>query len=143
MLFLVILVIAIGWAGWFWAWGRDRYISGSGSGLPVGARLPRNSSVLATPRTASMARQRRREVLVALTVLAGLTFVLARAWSALWAVHLIVDVGLVVFAWAVYSIENVRPRTLDRTPSPLVTSPRMAFQPIVDDSFVSQPGPRR
>lgn len=143
MLFLVILVIAIGWAGWFWAWGRDRYVSGSGVGLSVGALLPRNSSALAAPRNATMARKRRREVLAALAVLAILTFLLARSWSALWAIHLVVDIGLVVYAWAVYSIENGPARALSLTSSPLMTNPRMAFQPILDDSLNAQPGPRR
>ncbi len=144
MLFLVILVIALGWAGWVWAWSRDRFISGSGIGLPGGALSGRPPSALAAPRTPTMARKRRREVLAALVVAALFTLLLARSWSVLWAVHLLVDVALIAYGWAVFTLEsNGAPRNVPQQSGPLLRTPRLSLQPIVDERTSFQPGPRR
>lgn len=132
MTFLVFLLIALGWVGWLWAWGRDRMLGGGPSlhmpSLQTGPRGP-----LAPPRTAAMARRRRREVLAALGLLVVSTFVLARAWSAMWAVHVLVDVAFLAYLWAVCSIE--RPDLLQSRPS---------FGPVVDHAPARPaPGPTR
>ena len=144
MLFLVILVIALGWAGWAWAWGRDRYISGAGMGLPVSPISGRPPSALGAPRTPGMARKRRREVLAALVVAALLTLLLARAWSVIWALHLLVDIALITYGWAVYTLESgAGPRAAAKPTGPLLRTPRLSLQPIVDERTSFQPGPRR
>lgn len=132
MTFLVFLLIALGWVGWIWAWSRDRMLGGGPSlhmpSLQAGPRGP-----LAPPRTAAMARRRRREVLGALALLVVSTFALARAWSALWVLHLLVDVAFVAYLWAVCSIE--RPDLLQSRPS---------FGPVVEPSAPRPtPGPVR
>jgi len=144
MLFLVILVIALGWAGWAWAWGRDRYISGAGIGLPTSPISGRHPSALGAPRTPGMARKRRREVLFALAFAALLTLLLARAWSAMWVLHLLVDVALIAYGWAVYTLESAAgTHGAARASGPLLRAPRLSLQPIVDEGTSFQPGPRR
>ncbi len=131
MTFLVFLLIALGWVGWLWAWGRDRMVGGGGPNLHMPSLQAGPRGPLAPPRTAAMAHRRRREVLAALALLALSTFVLARAWSPLWAVHLLVDVALVAYLWAVCSIE--RPDLLQARPS---------FGPVVEPAAPrATPGP--
>jgi hypothetical protein len=137
MLFLVVLVIALGWAGWFWSWGRDRFVSNSGLGLPPDPFMARAPSAFAPPRTPAMARRHRREVLGALGLCALLTVMLARTWSPMWSLHVMTDLALVVYAWAVYSLE--RPR-LGNEPGPVA---RRRLQPVLDGVGPRhQPGPR-
>ena len=142
MLLLVILIIALGWAGWFWSWGRDRYVSNSGVGLPPSPLATRPMTapmtVLSPPRTATMAKRRRREVLGALATLALLTFLLARGWSILWPLQLAVDLSFLAYGWAVLSIE--RPAALSAEGRALV---RPSLQPVLDvQRDRVQPGPR-
>ena len=61
MLFLTVLVIALGWAGWFWAWGRDRYVSGSNLGLPPNPFAAAPTSPWSAPNNRAGARLRRRQ----------------------------------------------------------------------------------
>ncbi len=129
---LLFILIALGWAGVLWAWARERVATGSlaaGSSFPSLAG-PRPDGPLAPPRNARMARRRRREVLATLAVLALSTFVLARAWSALWMLHLLVDASLIAFLWAVVTLE--RPE--------LGSRPRLG--PVVDVVPPRRPGPR-
>lgn len=143
MLYLVILVIALGWAGWFWSWGRDRFVSNTGLGLPPSPLAPRPPSALAPPRNATMARRRRREVLGALALAALLSFLLARAWSPVWAMHLLIDVALAGYSWAVYRIEC---GPVPERPSFSLQSgaPMGRLQPVLDGGGPrAQPGPRR
>ena len=145
MLFLVVLIIALGWAGWIWAWGRDRFMSNRGFGIAPGPLSGRSASAFGAPRTASMARKRRREVLVALGVSAVLTLLLARGWSALWILHIAIDLALIAYGWAVYNIEQGHPASgrSDGPPSVLRTSPRLSLQPVLEDGFIDAPGPLR
>lgn len=84
-----------------------------------------------------MARRRRREVLGALGLCALLTFLLARLWPLMWSVHVMTDLALVVYAWAVYSLE--RPRL----GSELGPAARRRLQPVLDGAGTRhQPGPR-
>lgn len=137
MLFLVILVIALGWAGWFWSWGRDRYVSNTGVGLPPNPFAPRSPSALAPPRTPQMARRRRREVLGVLALVALLTFLLARAWSLMWTVQVLADVAFLAYGWAVLTLE--RPRLSND--SGAVARP--SLQPVLDGMGPRhQPGPK-
>lgn len=106
MLFLTVLFIALGWAGWLWAWGRDRYIAGSGLGLPPSPFAPAPSSRLAAPIDRRSARRRRREVLVTAGVMTLLSLLLARAWSPLWVVTMMSFAFLIWYGWAVYRLEN-------------------------------------
>lgn len=144
MLFLVVLIIALGWAGWFWSWGRDRFMSNSGLGGlpdPFAARAP---SVLAPPRTAAMARRRRREVLGALGLCALLTFLLARSWSPMWTLHLAIDVALLAYGWAVYSLERPAAAVTAFGERPMAPARRSRLQPVLDGAVErDQPGPRR
>lgn len=133
MLFLVILVIALGWAGWVWAWGRDRMVSNAGFGLPGSPMGARSTSPLAAPRNPTMARKRRREVLVALAVAALFSLLIARSWSAFWVAHLLIDGALIAYAWAVYSMEANVPRSPQGAPSPLMRAPRFSLQPVMDE----------
>ena len=138
MLFLVILVIVLGWAGWFWSWGRDRYVSNAGPGLPSNPLAPRPMTALSPPRTATMARRRRREVLGALALLAVLTFLLARAWSVLWPLQLVIDGTFLAYGWAVLSIERVGNPVREQR-----AALRQSLQPVLDvrrDRV--HPGPR-
>jgi len=138
MLFLVILMIALGWAGWLWSWGRGRYVSNAGLGLPGNPLAPRPMTALSLPRTANMARRRRREVLGALALLVLLTFLLARAWSFLWTLQVVADVSFLAYGWAVLSIE--RPSAVSREERAVL---RSSLQPVLDlrrDRV--QPGPR-
>lgn len=138
MLFVVILVIALGWAGWFWSWGRNRYVSNAGLGLLPNPLAPRPMTALSPPRTATMARRRRREVLGALALLVMLTFLLARAWSLLWTLQVLVDVSFLAYGWAVLSIE--RPGTDSRDERAVM---RPSLQPVLDTRrHRVQPGPR-
>ena len=137
MLFLVVLVIALGWAGWFWSWGRDRFVSNSGLGLPPSPFAPRPISPLSPPRTAAMARRRRREVLGALCLMALMSFLIARAWTPFWTVQLLIDLALLTYGWAVLTIERPQPGEESRT----VTRPRL--QPVLDGAGPrNQPGPK-
>ncbi|NNK92483.1 MAG: hypothetical protein HKO87_08620 [Acidimicrobiia bacterium] len=130
---LILICIVLGWAGVLFAWARDRLAGDSVRG-PVGfsPSLPRPDGPFAPPRSARMARRRRREVLVALTVAALCSFVLARAWSALWLIHLLVDGVLVAYLAAVVSLE--RPG-----------SARPSIAPVVHPEALGRerPGPRR
>lgn len=133
MTFLVFLLIALGWVGWLWAWGRDRMIGGGSPSLHMPSLQAGPRGPLAPPRTAAMAHRRRREVLAALGLLVLSTFVLARAWSPMWALHLLVDVAFVAYLWAVCSIE--RPDLLRSRPS---------FGPVVEADVPRPiPGPSR
>ena len=126
MTFIVVLVIALAWIGALWTWTRDRVLVGGRdqlSPLPFGAPPRSASGPLAAPRTAAMARRRRREVLTGLALLAVTTFVLARAWSSLWALHLLVDAALLTYGYAVLAIE--RPDVVDARPrlGPVLADP--------------------
>ncbi len=105
MLFLVVLLIALGWAGWLWAWGRDRYVSGSSLGLPPNPFAAAPTSRLAAPNDRIGARRRRREILGTLAVVALISLVLARAWTPMWAVTAVSVVALLSYGWAVYRLE--------------------------------------
>lgn len=119
MLFLAVLVIALGWAGWIWAWGRDRFLSNRGFGPVSGTLGGRPSSAFSTPRTMSMARKRRRDVLIALAIAALLTLLLARAWSVLWIAHLLIDAAIVVYGLAVRAVtQKTTSRTHGFAPQP-------------------------
>ena len=147
MLFLVILIIALGWAGWFWSWGRDRMLSNNGLGIVPNPFAPRPVSPLSAPRTASMARRRRREVLGALALAALVSFLLARAWSLLWTLHVLVDLALIAYAAAVYALEraNVEPLGSRISMVPAVARAaqvRHRLQPVLDSSeSTNRPGP--
>lgn len=136
MLFLAILILALGWAGWLWAWGRDRVATNHGFALsPLGGR---SGGRWAMPRSAAMARTRRRDVLVGLFVAAMVSFVFARSWSVLWVAHGLIDVMLLGYAVAVLSVEQRsvhRSRPAVGRVSPLLAAPRMALQPIVEDNY--------
>ena len=104
MLFLVVILIALGWAGWLWAWGRDRYVAGD-LGLPPNPFISPPASRLAAPNSWSGARQRRREVLGTLALCCVLGAVLAQAWSPMW-VFTVASLGLLLwYGWAVYRLE--------------------------------------
>ncbi len=137
MTFLVVLLIGLAWAGWLWAWGRDRFMAGhgfGGSGIPQMSSIQRPPGPLATPQSAVMARRRRREVLGGLALAAVTTLVLARAWSLLWSVHLIIDLALIAYAWAVWQIE----RPQDDSGRPAVT-----LGPVLEpERPMVRPGPR-
>lgn len=136
MLFLVVLVIALGWAGWFWSWGRDRFVSNAGLGLPPNPYAPLPVSALAPPRNAAMARRRRREVLGTLGLLALLTLLVARVWSPAWVVNVPVVLAFAGYACAVYSIERA-PHNV-REP----VDARMGVQPVLDSTGPrNQPAP--
>lgn len=133
MLFLAILVLALGWAGWLWAWGRDRVASNYGlSSRAIGSV---SHSRWATPRSASDARTRRRDVVVGLLVGALVSFVLAKSWSALWVLHGAFDIGLVSYGFAVLRLEQRLPSPIGAPASPLLTAPRMTLQPLLDDGL--------
>jgi hypothetical protein len=137
MLFLVVLIIALGWAGLFWSWGRGRFVSNSGFDLHSNPFAPRSTSPLAPPRTAVMARRRRREVLGALGLMALITLLVARAWTPFWTMQVLVDLALLVYGWAVLTLE--RPRLGQE--SGMVTRPRP--QPVLSGSRSRhQPGPK-
>lgn len=136
MLFFVILIIALGWAGWFWAWGRDRYVSKSGLGLPPSPFGPQPQSPLGAPRTSVRARRRRREVLAALATGVLLSFLIARNWSPMWLVTIGLLGALVAYGRAVYLFENPEARDGIETPF------RARLGPVMDDQRVmSRPGP--
>jgi hypothetical protein len=138
MLFIVVLVIALGWAGWFWSWGRDRFVSNSGLSLAPNPFAPRPVSPLSPPRTAAMARRRRREVLGALALLALMTLLIARVWTPFWTVQILIDVALVTYGWAVLNLE----RPPQGQPSRTVARPRL--QPVLDGAGPRhQPGPSK
>ncbi len=139
MLYFVVLVIALGWAGWFWSWSRDRFLSNSGLGLPPSPLAPRPPSAFAPPRNAAMARRRRREVLGALALAALLTFLVARAWSPMWLMHVLIDFALLGYGWAVLNFERgPRPARADTG----FMRPRL--QPVMDvGAHRVVPGPRR
>ncbi len=136
MLFLAILVLALGWAGWLWAWGRDRVAANHGfAPIPLGGR---SSGRWAMPRSAAMSRTRRRDVLVGLCIAAMVSFVFARSWSMLWVAHGLIDVLLLCYGIAVVSIEQrsmQSPRPAVGAVSPLLAAPRMSLQPIVEDGY--------
>ncbi len=102
MLLLVIVIIALGWAGFAITWGRDRVRSTTGGGLMPDPYATHQSSLFDVPRTEEMARTRRQQVFAGLVVAAVLTYVMTRLWSVMWGVHLLVDVALIVFAVAWY-----------------------------------------
>ncbi len=137
MLFFVILIIALGWAGWFWAWGRDRYVSQSGLGLPPSPFGPQPHGPLGTPRTLGRARRRRREVLAALVTGIVLSYLIARSWSPMWVATLGLIIATGLYGRAVYLLEN--PETRGR--GELATL-RSRLAPVVDDErAMSRPGP--
>lgn len=136
MLFLAILILALGWAGWLWAWGRDRVAANHG--FAPSPLVGRSSGRWAMPRSAAMARTRRRDVLVGLCIAAMVSFVFAQSWSVLWVAHGLVDVMLLGYAIAVLSIEQrsmPRSRPAVGAVSPLLATPRMALQPIGEDGY--------
>ena len=131
MLFLAVLIIALGWAGLFWSWGRGRFVSNSGFDLHSNLFAPRSTSPLAPPRTAVMARRRRREVLGALGLMALITLLVARAWTPFWTVQVLVDLALLVYGWAVLTLE--RPRLGQESamvaPQPVLSGSRSRHHP--------------
>ncbi len=142
MLFLAILVLALGWAGWLWAWGRDRVAANYG--FSMGAVGRGSGGRWGMPRTSTMAHQRRRDLLFALGGLAVASFVGAQTWSALWLLHGIIDCLFLAYAVAVVGVERSSQSTLLASPmvmstapqiSPLMSAPRMALQPIRDDQY--------
>ena len=124
VLFFVVLVIALGWAGWLWAWGRDRYVSGD-LGLPPNPFAAAPTSRLAAPNTQSKARQRRREVLGTLAVVTLLSILLARAWSLMYVIAFASLCASLSYAWAVYRLE------VDGT-GPTIESMQRRFGPVVE-----------
>ncbi len=105
-----------------------------GSGIPQMASVQRPVGPLAPPRNPQMAHRRRREVLVGLALAAVTTLVLARAWGLLWPVHLLIDVALIGYAYAVWTHE--RPVGADVRPS-------VSLGPVLDvDREMVRPGPR-
>lgn len=89
-----------------------------------------------------MARRRRREVLGALGLLALLTFLLARAWSPMWTIHVVADIALLAYGWAVLNLERgpLPQRGADTAPF----SPRTRLAPVLDGAGPRhQPGPRQ
>lgn len=137
MTLVIVVFIALGWAGWFWAWGRDRYRSGNGLGVGLGAPLgsvvpapPRGASgLLAAPRTAASARRRRREVLAALASASVLSFWIASKWSPFSAVTVILVMAFGLFAWATYQLEA--PTNASGAPAPR----RSPFMPVIDEDY--------
>ena len=132
MTFLVVLVIALAWVGAAFAWSRERFLASNSAGIGVSPFMSRARppGPLAPPRTASMARRRRREVLATLALLALTTFVLAQAWSVMWAAHILVDAALIAYGWAVMAIER---------PDAVPARPRL--EPVVQANREDQPRP--
>ena len=131
---LIYILIALGWGGVVWSWARDRMLNTGGRSVafPTLAGAGPTDGPLGPPRTARMARRRRREVLATLAMLALCSFLLARAWSAIWVLHLLIDGALLAYVWAVVSLE--RPDVVSRIGSPAtVTSPAVSRP---------RPGPR-
>lgn len=137
MLFLAVLLIALGWAGWLWAWGRDRYSSVSGLGLPPSPFAAPPASRLSAPRSSANARQRRRQVLGSAGVGLLLSFLLARAWAPMWVPTIGFLVFLVWYGAAVYRIEVGKG-------APVAPSLQNRFGPVLEerpDTDVAQVGP--
>ncbi len=133
---LLYILIALGWGGVVWSWARDRMLNtgGRGAAFPTLAGPGQADGPLRAPRTARMARRRRREVLATLAMLALCSFLLARAWSALWVLHLLIDGALLAYLWAVVSLE--RPDLVARVGTP---APRLETVPAAPRP---RPGPR-
>jgi len=126
MLFLVVLVIALGWAGWFWAWGRDRYTAGTSMGLPPSPFNAPPASSLGPPRNAVSARRRRREVLGTVSAGVLVSFLLSLAWTPMWFLTLSLFAFLCWYALAVYRLEN-------GTETSTVRSLQNRFGPVLDE----------
>ena len=132
---LIVILIVLGWAGVLFAWTRDR-LAGAADRRPLGMSqtMVRPDGPLAPPRSARMARRRRREVLAALALAVLCSFILARAWSALWVVHLLLDGLLIAYLWAVVSLER---------PGLIPARPTLAPVPHPDAAERQPPGPER
>ena len=126
MLFLVVLVIALGWAGWIWAWGRDRYTASGGLGLPPSPFAVAPASRLSSPRDSAGARMRRRQVLGSAGVGLLLAFLIARAWSPMWVPTIGIAAFLGWYGLAVYRIET-------GNTGPAVKTIQQRFGPVIDD----------
>lgn len=126
MLFLIVLFIALGWAGWLWAWGRDRYTSVSGLGLPPSPFAAPPASRLSAPRNQNGARQRRREVLGSAVVAFFLCLLLARSWAPMWLPTVGSLAFLVWYGAAVYRIEVGNGESV-------VPSLQQRFGPVLED----------
>ena len=139
MLFLTVLVIALGWAGWFWAWGRDRYVSGSNLGLPPNPFAAAPTSPWSAPNNRARARLRRRQVIGTLVAFTLFGFVMARAWAPMW-VPTVASLGFLVwYGWAVYRLEN-------EGSGPTLESVQQRFGPVPDVDAsrpVEAPAPAR
>ena len=127
MLFFIVVVIALGWAGWLWSWGRDRYVSTPGLGLPPNPFGPTPTSRFGAPQSRSHARRRRREVLGSLVVGVLISFLLSQAWALLWAVTVVGAFLLGWYAVAVYQLENGGDRSIG-------ASFQDRFGPVLDDA---------
>ena len=112
MLFLVIAIIALGWAAFGLSWSRDRMYQKSRYGLPPSPYVTQ-SGPLAPPRTAAMAQMRRQQVMAALIVAAVATFLLTRLWTIMWGLHILVDIALIAFGVALY-MRSSNPRAFNQ-----------------------------
>lgn len=126
MLFLVIGIIALGWAAFAFSWSRERRNEKSRYGLPPSPYIT-NSGPLAPPRTAAMAQMRRQQVLAALIVAAVLTYFLTRLWSIMWGLHILVDIALVAYGIALY-MRSLNPQVFNQ-PASGSTSPHRPGRP--------------
>lgn len=109
MLFLVIVVIALGWLAFAASWARDRTKATPNLGFIADPYLARKASPFDAPRTEVAARTRRQQVFSFLIVAAVLTFFMTRLWSIMWGLHLLADVALVVFGAAWFLRSSDRP----------------------------------
>lgn len=132
MQFFVVLLIALGWAGWLWAWGRNQLIERNGLGLPPSPLGPPTTSRFGVPQNPTDARQRRRQVLAGLALGLITSVVLARAWAPLWALAVGCAFLLGWFAVAVYQVESGSPER------PIGQSLAERFGPVVDDEVPSR-----
>lgn len=147
MLPIVILIIALGWAGFALTWGRDRMRSNNDFRLPPDPYAVRRSSFIDVPRSEEAARVRRQQVLTGLIIAAILTFLMTRLWSIMWGLHLVVDVALISFAVAWYlrssgarlvGASSSRPRGFNQ-PVPLAATESAGPVPHATAAYASVP----
>lgn len=117
MFFIVITFIALAWVGLGLWYAKDRFVSPRGA--TVGSapymyaqavssperrsgQTLRGHEVFAAPNSEAQARIRRQQVGFALVTLAILTFAFTFLWSAMWAVHVLVDLSLIAFGVLAY-----------------------------------------
>lgn len=139
MIFLIVVFIVLGWAGWVWAWGRDRYQATGVNSLTMGTGgfgTPAPTA-LSAPRTARAARRRRRQVLASLVGALVISLLISLSWTPWWFVTILLAATLAVYARAVLQLE--RPVTGAEQLPPL----RARLAPVVDgeNRVVRQPGP--